>query len=456
MAQEEQLISLLSSYPSLSFIDAFLASHPEARLYLVGGAVRDTLIGRRMREIDFDFVVTGLASQGLEAWLREQGEVNLVGQHFGVFKFMPKGYASRNTEFVDIALPRTEAVTTGSLGGYKDFDIQSDPNLPIEDDLARRDFTINAMAWDVREKKLIDPFDGQADLSRKMIRAVGSPPERFAEDLSRILRGIRFAAELDFVIEEKTGQAMKELLPQLNSQKEVDGTFHYVVPRETLGGELAKALSRNPHRAIKEFQNHHALRELFPGVQTLVQDDSKYLEPLSSATPGELTIVLTLLLRDLSLEDVHKTLSSVGLDTLARGSSQRTEAELIAALVRLWQEHLDTEGIRTMRANEFEKRYFNGKGLLFLRCLELLDSTDLRTAIQARRASIESRWLVDHDEPIAPLLSGQDILAKGIPAGPDVRIWLDRVRDLQLDGVLMRREDALHWLSTELKQKSPI
>ncbi|KKW32861.1 MAG: tRNA nucleotidyltransferase/poly(A) polymerase [Candidatus Uhrbacteria bacterium GW2011_GWA2_52_8d] len=456
MLQEDHIAHTLQSHRELSFIDGFFADHPTAGLYLVGGAVRDALLARHPHEVDFDFVVTGLAAPKLEAWFRTRGAINLVGQHFGVYKFMPTGFSPEHIEFIDIALPRTEMVTQGSLGGYKDFDVQSDPNLPIEEDLARRDFTINAMAFDVRTQTLIDPFNGRTDLAQKTLRAVGDPTQRFTEDLSRILRGIRFASELDFVIEEETGQAIKTLIPKLNLQKDVEGKREYVVPRETVGMELAKALCRNPAHAIKELEAHGALQELFPEIHKKIGQTSSYLAPLQETTPGELTVVLTLLLRDLSLDNVRQTLSFTGLDTLARGSSQRTEAQIVTMLVQLLQEDTDPTSINKMRASKFEKRYFNGTGLLFLRCLEVLGHTDLKRAIETRRKQIEDRWLVDHDESIAPLLSGQDVLAKGVSAGPEIRIWLERVRDLQLDGTLMRREDALAWLATQIKlNKNP-
>ncbi|MBI4256888.1 CCA tRNA nucleotidyltransferase [Candidatus Uhrbacteria bacterium] len=455
MRQEDRLQLLISSHPSLSFVEKFLSAHVEAGLYLVGGAIRDALLGRPMHEVDFDFVVTHLSTDVLERWFTARGKLNLVGQHFGVYKFLPDGFHSKDTEWIDIALPRTERVSDGSLGGYKDFNVQSDPNLPIEDDLARRDFTINAMAFDVRTKQLIDPLDGQTDLAHKTLRAVGNPTERLSEDLSRMLRGIRLAAELNFVIEEKTSQAIRLLLPKLNLQKEVEGKLAYVVPRETVGIELAKALSRNPVRAIKELEMHHAIHELFPEIHKQIEQTSRYLAPLQETVPGELTIVLTLLLRDLAIDKVRQTLTFTGLDTLARGSAQRTQAQVVVTLIGLLQEKTPPTDIDKMRANEFEKRYFNEKGLLFLRCLDLLGHTDLKRAIATRRKQIEDRWLVDHDESIAPLLSGQDVLAHGVPAGPDIRLWLEHVRDLQLDGTLMRREDALHWLEQQLNQKSP-
>lgn len=454
MRQEDSLSQSISSHRALSFVEELVSSFPTANLYLVGGAVRDVLLGRRMREFDFDFVVQGLAQEQLESWLRKRGELNLVGQHFGVYKFMPTDFSRKDIAFIDIALPRTERVSTGSLGGYKDFDIQSDPSLRIEDDLSRRDFTINAMAFDVRTNVLIDPLNGRADLEQKMIRAVGNPTERFTEDLSRILRGIRFAAELEFSIEEKTSQAMRELLPKLNSQKEVNGKLEYVVPRETVGVELAKALSRNPMRAFQELLAHGALAELFPSIQSRVEADQSYLHPIQETIPGELTVVLTLLLRDLDKTAIRHALSFTGLDTLGRGSSHRTEADQIVSLIGLWQRHFSTKNIAQMRASEFERSFFNDKGVLFLRCLELLEEKPLATSIAQRRKQIQDRWLVDHDESIAPLLSGQDVLSQGIQAGPEVRVWLEQVRDLQLDGKLMRREDTLTWLAQQLKQKS--
>lgn len=454
MRPEESLTSTLSSHPALSFVVEFLSSHPTAQVYLVGGAVRDLLLGRRMREFDFDFVVQGLDQESLEAWLRGRGELNLVGQHFGVYKFMPMGFSTRDLAFIDIALPRTEAVAHGSLGGYKDFDIQSNPNLRIEDDLARRDFTVNAIAFDVRTRSLIDPFHGKADLERKLIRAVGNPTERFTEDLSRLLRGIRFAAELEFTLEEETSLAMKELLPRINTQKEVNGKLEYVVPRETVGVELAKTLSRNPTRGLRELQAHGALAEFFPDVQTRLLSNPKYLTPLTQALPGELTVVLALLLRGLERREARQTLSFTGLDTLERGSAGRTEADRIVVLIDLLQKTFDPAQIHAIRASEFERCFFNDKGQLFVRCLELLGQKDVAQAIRTRRKQIEDRWLVDQDEPIAPLVSGQDVLAQGIPAGPHIRLLLDQVRDRQLDGELMRREDALHWLEHELKQKS--
>ena len=444
-------MSVLSAHKALSFIFDFLQEHPATNIYLVGGAVRNLLL-HRVRPFDFDFVVQGMEPTLLETWLCERGELNLVGQHFGVYKFMPRGFSLKDLPFIDIALPRTEAVGQGSLGGYKDFDIQSDPNLPIEDDLARRDFTINAIAFDVRTQRLIDPFNGGGDLRQKLLRAVGMPQERFTEDLSRLLRGIRIASELEFHIEEATSTAIKKLLPKINSQRNVGDKLEYVVPREVVGMELAKTLSRNPGRGALELSFHGALAEFFPEIQDQLGQNRSYLDPLKTAAAGELTVVLAILLRALDKAGVQKALSYAGLDTLERGSPERIEVEHVTFLIELLQKNLGPKDIQNLRASEFEHAFINGRGLLFLRCADLLKRPDLAQAIRTRRKAIENRWLVDQNETIAPLLSGQDILAQGISPGPEVRTWLCSVRDLQLDGALMRREDALEWLKQQLQR----
>ncbi|PJE76919.1 hypothetical protein COV05_01840 [Candidatus Uhrbacteria bacterium CG10_big_fil_rev_8_21_14_0_10_48_16] len=445
-SESARIRAQLTSQNALSFIDEFLFAFPNANLYLVGGAIRDALLSRTMHERDYDFVVTHLSPSHLEAWFQTKGELHLVGQHFGVYKFMPTGFTSKDISFIDIALPRTERVAEGSLGGYRDFDVQSDPTLPIETDLARRDFTINAMALDLRHNMLIDPHNGHVDLSHKLLKAVGQPEERFAEDLTRILRGIRFASELGFDIEPETARAMNTLIEEIHRMREVGEKFEYVVPREVIGEEIAKALSRNPVQAVQKLIEHRVIEILFPSVHSILQKNPTYLQPLSQIVPGELPLALTLLFRELSPEQVREAFDFSGLNTLPRGSSYRTEQEQILWLISVLQLSLTPEAIQTMRASLFEKRFFNGKGMMLIRCLEILKEKELAQAVKNRRREIEARWLVDHDESIAPLLSGQDILSQGIPPGPEVRLLLDHVRDLQLDGKLMRREEALRWL----------
>src|SRR3989338_10342537 len=208
-----------------------------ARVYLVGGAVRDLILERPTK--DYDLVVGSVPIPKLERWLADHGQVNLVGKTFGVFKWQPAGWAG---EAIDVALPRTEHVSLGS-GRYRDFTVQSNPDLPIENDLLRRDFTINALAIDLASGVIVDPSHGQADIEAKRIKTGGKPEVRFKEDLSRVLRAVRQACQLCFRIEAATLRGVVALSSiASNGQKAGD----WLVPREIVARELLKALATNP------------------------------------------------------------------------------------------------------------------------------------------------------------------------------------------------------------------
>jgi poly(A) polymerase len=147
--------------------------------------------------------------------------------------------------------------------------------MSIEEDLSRRDFTMNAMAikilpppshpfkgGDKGEVYLIDPFNGLKDLADKIIRAVGKPEERFHEDYTRLLRAVRFACQLNFLIEEKTWDVLKALSPRLNDT--LPNSEEYIVSRETIGKELVQAFFYNPTRAFDLFDASGLMGALMP------------------------------------------------------------------------------------------------------------------------------------------------------------------------------------------------
>ena len=158
-------------------IDKITAS---GRLYEVGGSVRDSLISPDTANKDRDYLVTGISLERLMAILHNFGKVDLVGKSFGVIKFTPRG----ESEATDIAIPRREK-STGE--GHRDFEVDFDPDLPVQVDLKRRDFTINAIAREIPSGEIIDPYGGRNDLGDKTIRMVF--PEAMIEDPLRIMRG---------------------------------------------------------------------------------------------------------------------------------------------------------------------------------------------------------------------------------------------------------------------------
>ena len=179
--------------------------------YLVGGSVRDQLLGLPIK--DRDWVVVGASPDDM----LKQG-YRSIGKDFPVF-LHPKTQE-------EYALARTERKTAP---GYKGFAIHASPDVTLEQDLARRDLTINAIAQDTNGQ-LIDPYDGQQDIKDNVLRHVSLA---FTEDPVRVLRIARFAARFDFTIADET----KDLIQQMISAKELD----HLVP-ERVWQELAKAL----------------------------------------------------------------------------------------------------------------------------------------------------------------------------------------------------------------------
>ena len=254
-----------------------IEAHPDAQIFLVGGAVRDAVLLRSTK--DYDFVVRGVQARHLQEFLGTEGIVNLVGRTFGVYKFIPdQGYdefKKNGFEPFDVALPRTEQAW--GTGGYRDVEVQSDHALAIEKDLARRDFTINAMALklgimndELGIMKTIDPYDGMKDIEAKLIRAVGDPKERFEEDYTRMLRGLRFACELGFAIEPATGEALKIVMPMINDKRAdvvrpiLSPLAEFVSPREVVSRELLRAFYANPVVAFDLYDESGAFEQLMP------------------------------------------------------------------------------------------------------------------------------------------------------------------------------------------------
>jgi tRNA nucleotidyltransferase/poly(A) polymerase len=180
----------------LSLVDA--VREAGGRVYMVGGTLRDFLLGKASK--DLDLLVTGLLQDDLTRLLRRRGRVQRVGQAFGVLKFLPRQWDGSP---IDVALPRVE---TSTGVGHRDFEVAFDPALPVETDLARRDFTINAMALDLLDERLIDPFGGHADLNGCVLRQVS--PRAFPEDPLRMLRGVQFASRFGLRVEPQTRSAM--------------------------------------------------------------------------------------------------------------------------------------------------------------------------------------------------------------------------------------------------------
>lgn len=175
---------------------ALRAKEMGGRAMLVGGCVRDGLLG--IPSTDIDCEVYGLAPDALRALAAQFGDVDDSGERYGIFALRGAG--------IDLAVPRTERRTGPHHG---DFEVLPDPTLSFEKAASRRDFTVNAILRDALTGEIVDPFGGQADLKNHILRAV--PGAGFEEDPLRVLRGAQFAARYDLTVDEATMEKMRRM-----------------------------------------------------------------------------------------------------------------------------------------------------------------------------------------------------------------------------------------------------
>jgi tRNA nucleotidyltransferase (CCA-adding enzyme) len=242
----------------------------ELDAYLVGGAVRDELLGLDSK--DADFLVTGVDTEGLKRALEPHGRVEelvVAGRLVGV-RLHPREKTVRRLApaGIEFAPPRKE-VSTGP--GRHDFEIVADPSLSVEEDMRRRDFTVNAMARRLSTGELVDPVGGRKDLEQRVLRTVS--PTSFAEDPLRLVRALRFVSQLDFEPDESTVRQMRE---EAESVRLVSG--------ERIGGGLAAdgmgelsklLLGGEPGRALRLARDTGVLVQMLPEFEPAIGFDQE-------------------------------------------------------------------------------------------------------------------------------------------------------------------------------------
>ncbi len=213
------------------------------RAMLVGGCVRDELMGREPTEWDVE--VYGVEPEKLKQILEPFGEVNAVGEAFTVYKV---GHD------IDVSMPRRDRKTGR---GHKGFVVEGDPDMSFEEACSRRDFTVNAILKDPLTDEIVDPFKGREDIERKILRHVSS--ETFAEDSLRVLRAAQFAARLEFDIAPETVEICKT----------IDVTD---LPKERIWGELEKLFlkAQRPSIGLRWLYDLGVVDQIFPELRSLV------------------------------------------------------------------------------------------------------------------------------------------------------------------------------------------
>ena len=283
--------------------------------YLVGGAVRDELRGIDSK--DADFLVPGVDVEGLRAALQPHGRVEdlvvaerLVGVRLHARDRTIRALAPAGIEFA----PPREEQSTGP--GRHDFVIVANPSLSVEDDMRRRDFTVNAMARRLADGTLVDPFGCRDDLERGVLRTVS--PRSFQEDPLRIVRGLRFVSQLGLEPDDDTRRQMEEEAPAVR-----------LVSGERLGDEVAKLLlGRYPAKALRLARDTGVLVELLPEFRAAIGSVDEHVFAVVQAS-ADANDALEVRLAAL-LHDVGKT-----IDPDPRGHAEVAARMAREALTRL-------------------------------------------------------------------------------------------------------------------------
>jgi tRNA nucleotidyltransferase (CCA-adding enzyme) len=265
---------------------------PEGALFAVGGRVRDEIRaeteGTSVPLKDLDYVVTGLTAEYLRERLERVGRVDLVGASFAVFKVTIDGAT------VDVALPRRDR----SIGtGHRDFEVKSGADIPLHDDLARRDFRMNMIARALPSGELVDPYGGAEDIAARRIDILD--PKTFEEDPLRMLRAAQFAARFGYQLTPQTLAAMRE-----------SAKLARTVSAERVNNELSKMLLKaaRPSTGFELLRETGVLQyvwpELLEGVGVEQNEWHAYdvyphnLATLDATPPGDLVLRLSALLHD--------------------------------------------------------------------------------------------------------------------------------------------------------------
>ncbi len=436
------------------------------RAVIVGGWVRDRIMGRPCKDVDLE--VYGVHADALRPLLLEFGSVNTVGESFTVYKVAD----------VDVALPRRESKTGR---GHKAFAITGDPDLSFEEAARRRDFTINAIAWDPLADEYIDPFDGRADIRARLLRAVDS--RTFGEDSLRVLRAIQFAARFEFNLDPATHDLCRTLpLDDL--------------PAERIWGEVEKLLlhAARPSIGFALALDLGVVDRLFPEIKALVgceqepewhpegdvwvhtlmviDEARKRIDDLDR--PRQVAVMLGAVCHDLG-----KPPTTAFVDGRIRSidHEQAGVAPATAVLDRLNIHTMEGFDVRRevlgITAHHLKPGMFRqsptpvGDGAF----RRLAQKVDLELLARVAKSDCLGRtggfdcsamdWFLERARelgvqhaPPEPIVKGRHLLALGLRPGPQVGAVLRQIYERQLDGSIATLEDGIA-LAREILHRNP-
>ena len=425
--------------------------------YLVGGCVRDLLLGRE--PADFDVATSATPAQVMETF----PETYAVGAQFGVVLVPSPGGECADGEEGTSKSYVVEVATFRSDLGYSDGRHPDEVRFTRDprEDVARRDFTINGMMLDPVTGEVLDFVGGRKDLEAKLIRAIGDPNRRFAEDKLRMLRAVRFAARFEYEIEADTLAAIRQLASDV-----------HLVSRERVRDELTKMLTEgHARRAFLLLDQTGLLKEVLPEISVM----KGVKQPPEFHPEGDVFVHTLLLLENLPLpcpptlawgallHDVGKPATfRVAPDRIRFDGHVEVGVKIAEEIcTRLRFSNHDTDQVVSLVDNHMRFGHVTRMKESTLKKFMRLPGFDEHLALHRADSLASHGNLSTYDflqnklaeippENIRPsaLMTGDDLIAAGYVPGPRFREILEAVEDAQLEGRLLSREDALAFVKT--------
>ena len=417
--------------------------------YFAGGCVRDTLLGARPQDFD---IATSCPPEKVESLFTK---TIAVGKQFGVILVVESG------DSVEVTTFRKE-------GGYHDGRHPTDISFTdAREDATRRDFTVNGLFYDPFEKKILDFVEGREDIRRRVIRAIGDPAQRFEEDKLRLLRAVRFAANLGFEIEKKTWESIKKMAPAIHS-----------VSPERIRDELVKIFTRaGAVRGFDLLSDSGLMKEILPEIEAM-----RGVEQQPEWHPeGDVFIHTRLLLEKMSEPDRVLVFSALLHDVAKPVTFQRREdgkitfyehahigAEMARAILKRLrfsnqeiddvavcvENHMKFGDVKKMRSGKLKQFMVHPQFEAGLR-LHRIDCLSSHGLLDNYHFLLEKKEALKEEE-LKPKawLSGNDLIALGMVPGPAMKPLLEEAYLLQLENRFESKEQALHWVKDRLAHPS--
>jgi len=438
-----------------------------AKAIVVGGSVRDYFLELPIK--DYDIEVFGLDSiEQLEEILSSFGSVNIVGKSFGVVKFYCEG------EEYDFSLPRRDE----KVGeGHRGFDIVIDTQMDFTQASKRRDFTINALGYDIEKKIFLDPHNAKDDMRDKTLRHIDD--ESFIEDPLRVYRAVQFCARFGYTLADETFDLCKQMV--------FDGLLAEL-PKERIYIEWKKLLLKSPKPSIGfELMRELDILRYFEELQALIDiPQSPKWHPegdvwvhtmmcvdemvslLGDDEKQNLRYMFAILCHDLG----KATATTIDEDGRIRAIDHEYQgiAPTKSLLYKLTNEHEFIESITPLVEHHLKpSQFYKGKSK-DKAIRKLATKVDISELIIVAKADFLGRttdealegiyhageWLEEKSKnlkvaskPLDNLLQGRDLISLGMQPSPKFSEILDRVYELQLDGVLEDKQRALEWVERE-------